>query len=366
MAEDGKAPSKKRQGQFVNHFRDGLFFNPWESFKEEHAKMTVPLADKTPREPVKDVEIAALALLSSKPDFEIVRDAWFETRRNVGLTWLGHCTYIIQMYGATILTDPNFAQKCPAPYLFGSAKRLSPVICPVEHFPQLDIVVITAATDDKLVEESIRDVVRVQPNVKFLVPLGVGETLVEYGVDRSNVQEMDWYDEVEIVGIRAVCCPSQHLSGKISKGNGSSSALWCSWTFIGPRSRVFYVGSTGYRGCGRKLFKLSPAERASIPVCPAFKEIGELYGPIDLALVPVGNYAPRAFTGSIQSDPCDSVDLFCDLRARQAVAHNWGTFTFGNEEVLQPLRDLERAMHERGVSDSEFAVLLFGKTMLYY
>eukprot|EP00184_Porphyridium_aerugineum_P007536 CAMPEP_0184697748 /NCGR_PEP_ID=MMETSP0313-20130426/4609_1 /TAXON_ID=2792 /ORGANISM="Porphyridium aerugineum, Strain SAG 1380-2" /LENGTH=366 /DNA_ID=CAMNT_0027156583 /DNA_START=175 /DNA_END=1275 /DNA_ORIENTATION=+ len=365
--EDSESKSaQKKKGYFTEHTKKGMFYNPWDSFNAEFAKLDVPLSAKTPREPVKEVEVAALALLSARPDFGLVREAWFETRRNVGLTWIGHCSYLIQMYGATILTDPNFSQKVTAPYLFGSAKRLTPVTCPPANLPTLDFVVITAATDDKLDKASILELLEYKKNVTFLVPLKVGAYLESFGVDRANIIEMDWYDEIEISGVRAVCCPSQHLSGTVSKDNDGSSALWCSWMFIGIRSRVFYVGSTGYRGSGRKSLRLTHAERTALPVCPAFAEIGERYGPIDLALLPVGNYAPRHLAGSIQCDPVDSVDLFCDLRARQAVAHNWGTFTFGDEEVLQPLRDLERAMHERGVSDSEFSVVMPGKTTLFY
>lgn len=30
-----------------------------------------------------------------------------------------------------------------------------------------------------------------------------------------------------------------------------------------------------------------------LPVCPAFKQIGELRGPFDLGLIPIGAYSPR-------------------------------------------------------------------------
>jgi len=315
------------------------------------------------------VEIAALALLSSRPDFALVREAWMETRRNVGLTWIGHCSYVIQMYGATVLTDPNFSMKTPAPFLFGSAKRLTPVACAIESLPQLDFVVLTSTMEDKLDEESIRALVIHDPQLRFLVPLKTKPFLTRWGVAEDNVVEMDWYDEITVGGVRVACCPAQHLSGDVAKDFQSSSALWCSWVFMGIRSRVYYAGSTGYRGVLRKSrSSRTSASSTSEPAecCPAFKEIGERYWPIDLALLPIGNYAPRQFVASIQCDPRDSVEIFCDLRARQAVAHNWGTFTLGDEEALQPLRDLERAMHERGVSDSEFSVVMPGKTTLFY
>mmetsp|Transcript_8760 Transcript_8760/g.15795 ORF Transcript_8760/g.15795 Transcript_8760/m.15795 type:complete len:363 (-) Transcript_8760:136-1224(-) len=354
-----------QRSKAAHHDSTGRFINPWPSFNKEFAKLSVALSLKTPREPVKDVEIAALALLSARPDFGLVREAWMETRRNVGVTWIGHCSYVIQMYGATILTDPNFSMKTVAPFLFGSAKRLTPVTCPIELLPSLDMVVITSTTEDKLDEDSVRGLIAHFGDLKFLVPLNVAPYLTRWGVRRENIKEMDWYNEITVGGVRVSCCPAQHLSGEVARDHSSGSALWCSWMFVGIRSRVFYVGSTGYRDSLRKS-RSSRDPGAATAQCPAFKEIGERFWPIDLALLPIGNYAPQRFVASIQCDPTDSVDIFCDLRARQAVAHNWGTFTLGDEEVLQPLRDLERAMHLRGVSDSEFSVVMPGKTTLFY
>lgn len=34
-------------------------------------------------------------------------------------------------------------------------------------------------------------------------------------------------------------------------------------------------------------------EYKDLPVCPAFKQIGELRGPFDLGLIPIGAYWPR-------------------------------------------------------------------------
>lgn len=34
-------------------------------------------------------------------------------------------------------------------------------------------------------------------------------------------------------------------------------------------------------------------EFKDLPVCPAFKQIGELRGPFDLGLIPIGAYWPR-------------------------------------------------------------------------
>ncbi|KAF9033707.1 hypothetical protein BDZ89DRAFT_1158164 [Hymenopellis radicata] len=66
--------------------------------------------------------------------------------------------------------------------------------------------------------------------------------------------------------------------------------LWCSWV-ISARNRnssatVFFAGDTAYRS-------VHPGEdEDSMPTCPPFREIGERFKEIDLALLPIGAYEP--------------------------------------------------------------------------
>lgn len=50
-------------------------------------------------------------------------------------------------------------------------------------------------------------------------------------------------------------------------------SLWGSWTIVGPNHRGFFAGDTGY--------------------CNIFRDIGNLYGPFDIAAIPIGAYTPR-------------------------------------------------------------------------
>lgn len=51
----------------------------------------------------------------------------------------------------------------------------------------------------------------------------------------------------------------------------------------------------------------------SVPVCPAFKQIGERFGGFDLAFIPIGAYAPRRFLSTVHCAPIDSVRVFKDV-----------------------------------------------------
>lgn len=47
-------------------------------------------------------------------------------------------------------------------------------------------------------------------------------------------------------------------------------------------SKVFFGGDTGYRAV------MDGQDEDTVPVCPAFKEIGEKFGGFDLAMIPIG------------------------------------------------------------------------------
>lgn len=67
---------------------------------------------------------------------------------------------------------------------------------------------------------------------------------------------------------------------------------------------------------------------------------------------------------AVNADPSDSVRIHQDLDSRLSVAMNWGTFLLSDEELLEPLRDLEKALLERRVPESEFLIVKHGKTQV--
>ena len=62
----------------------------------------------------------------------------------------------------------------------------------------------------------------------------------------------------------------------------------------------------------------------SLPVCPAFKEIGKRIGPFDLALIPIGAYAPRYQMSPMHNAPIDAVRMFRDVVSHRSrtIAHS--------------------------------------------
>ena len=55
--------------------------------------------------------------------------------------WIGHATFLLQLRGHTVLTDPVFSRRASASQLVGPA-RYTPPACAVDDLPPIDLVLI--------------------------------------------------------------------------------------------------------------------------------------------------------------------------------------------------------------------------------
>ena len=103
---------------------------------------------------------------------------------------------------------------------------------------------------------------------------------------------MDWWDEHvwkhptdKEKSLTIACTPCQHFSGRDLFDRNHT--LWSSWTILGSK-RYYFAGyvlgqfasdtrDTGYRSVA------DGQDEDTVPTCPAFKQIGQKYGPFHLA-----------------------------------------------------------------------------------
>uniref|UniRef100_A0A7S0BJA4 Metallo-beta-lactamase domain-containing protein n=1 Tax=Rhodosorus marinus TaxID=101924 RepID=A0A7S0BJA4_9RHOD len=348
-----------------HHDPGGGFRNPWDSYQK---RSTLSLFGSIRKDPEK-ADVAALMLLAGRPDFNLVGSSQRKKARSIAATWIGHCTFVVQMEGGNFLTDPIWSMRCGS---FPGPKRVVPPPCELDELPTLDAILITSNRPDHLDKSTVQNLGN---RAEWLVPLGVGEFLREHGVTRYT--EMDWWESRKLErGATVVCTPSQHFSGRNAKDR--DEALWCSWTVVGPSSRFFFSGSTGYRSKNKKGSRQDRdlldrqdygrengvAFGESLPKCPAFRQIGRQYGPFDVAFLPIGGYGPKSVMSAVNAEPLDSVGIHRDVGAKCSVAMNWGTFQLSDEELLDPLRELERALIDKRVPESSFLIMKHGKTQI--
>jgi L-ascorbate metabolism protein UlaG (beta-lactamase superfamily) len=251
----------------------------------------------------------------------------------VRVTWLGHSALVLQMGGQTILIDPMLGPRA-SPLGFAGPKRLVPAPLQPADLPRVDVVVYSHDHYDHLDKPTVKRLVDAHDPL-FAVPLGLGDIVKRWGARR--VVEMDWDQYVDLPAqdgatLRISAAPARHFSGRgLTNRNGT---LWASWFFTlngdaPDPARVYYGGDTGYG--------------------TLFSEIRARYGAPDLALLPIGAYAPRWFMEEVHMDPQQAVQAALDLEAAHVIPVHWGVFDLADEPMSEPPVRFRRHALEAGI-----------------
>lgn len=257
----------------------------------------------------------------------------------MALTFVNHATFLIQLPGINILTDPVWSDRA-SPVSWLGPRRIRPPGVDFDALPDIDVVLISHNHYDHLDLATLRRLnERFAPT--FLVPLGNGSQLESIGI--STVHEMDWYDSYDAAsGTGIIFTPSQHSSGRGLFDRGRS--LWGSF-FVRRRDRsVFFGGDGGYSS--------------------QFIEIRERLGAPEIALLGIGSYEPRWFMRPLHKNPAEAVQAHLDLGARLSIGMHIGTFQLSAETYEQPLEELAAALEREGVASDRFITLPEGETKL--
>ncbi|MDD4932355.1 MAG: MBL fold metallo-hydrolase [Methylacidiphilaceae bacterium] len=250
-------------------------------------------------------------------------------------TWLGHSTFLLQLDGFTVLTDPLFSEYC-APWPVPGFRRHRPSPYRLEESPTPDLVILSHSHFDHCDRASLQRLPRATP---VCCPLGLGPLLARWGF--SRVVELGWGDFVEGDPWRLLCLPAQHASarGPLDRDR----VLWCSWLLSSRGRQIFFAGDTGY--------------------ARFHAELGKRLGPVDLALLPIGAYRPSWLQQPLHLNPMEAAQLHLDLEARTSLAMHWGTFRLSDEPWEEPPRLLADARQLLGLSEDSFRVPKLGETI---
>ena len=245
----------------------------------------------------------------------------------LAVTWLGHATALLEIDGYRLLTDPVWSQRCSPSRTVGP-QRLHPPPLPLESLPALDAVVISHDHYDHLDMATVRSLARTQ-RAPFVTPLGVGAHLREWGIPSARIIELDWNTGTNIGDLRLFCTPARHFSGRFLSRNNT---LWASWAVLGPESRAYFGGDTGYTR--------------------SFTDIGAEYGPFDLTLLPIGAY--NKSWPDIHMNPEEAVQAHRDLNGEHVghgvlVPIHWATFRLAPHPWAEPAERLVGAAAVAGV-----------------
>ncbi|WP_233809403.1 MBL fold metallo-hydrolase [Paraburkholderia sp. HP33-1] len=236
---------------------------------------------------------------------------------------LGHSTMLLKLRDKFWLTDPVFAERA-SPFRNLGPKRFHAPPIALADLPPLHGVILSHDHYDHLDRETV--ITLAQRTEVFLTPLGVGDRLIEWGIDAAKVRQFDWWEGTEVEGIQFTATPAQHFSGRsLFDGNRT---LWASWVIVDDDLRVFFSGDTGY--------------------FDGFSTIGERLGPFDVTLVETGAY--DAMWPYVHMQPEETVQAHIDLRGRWLVPIHNGTFDLAMHRWQEPFERVTGLALARGVA----------------
>jgi L-ascorbate metabolism protein UlaG (beta-lactamase superfamily) len=234
------------------------------------------------------------------------------TNGDLGVTFIGHSSFLVQIGGYSVMIDPNFAR-----WLF-VLKRLRRPGVRVRDLPAIDLVLVTHAHFDHLHRPSLRAIV--QNNLRtsgkapaIIIPSHVTDLVSDLGF--SEIIELDWWNSSKRGNLTVTHVPSRHWGARILKDSGKHS--------------VYHAGDTAY--------------------FEGFREIGRRLSP-ELAMLPIGAYNPPTFR-NVHTNPADATHAFLDLNSRWMVPMHYGTFRLSHEPVDEPLQLLEQEARTAGIED---------------
>ena len=236
------------------------------------------------------------------------------------IVWFGHSSYLLNLSGKKILVDPVFYKGSPVK--FANKMFLGTDVYKPADMPDIDYLVITHDHWDHLDYDVVKEL---EPRVKKVVTgLGVGEHLEYWGYPVEKLVELDWWESADLGnGFSVTVTPARHFSGRDLKQN---KTLWASFLFKTPKRNVWIGGDGGY---GKH-----------------FKQIGEKFTDIDLAILENGQY--NKDWKLIHTMPEELGKIIQDLNASRYMTVHHSKFCLSKHSYLEPLENAKHAAQETG------------------
>ncbi|MGW8137456.1 MBL fold metallo-hydrolase [Sphingomonas zeae] len=248
------------------------------------------------------------------------------------VTMVGHASLLIQAAGVNILTDPVWSERA-SPFRRIGPKRVTAPGIAFDDLPPIDVVLLSYGHYDHLDVDTLRRL-QAAHDPLMVMPLG-NEAIVRAAVPAARCQIGDWWDRLDLGGgIVTTLTPANHWSNRWP--SDTRMTLWSGHYLDTPAGSIWFVGDTGY-GDGR-----------------IFDEVRERLGSPDVALIPIGAYAPRWFMAAQHVDPADAVRIFNDVRAGRALGIHWGTFQLTDEAREEPVEELATALRAASIAPERF------------
>jgi L-ascorbate metabolism protein UlaG (beta-lactamase superfamily) len=266
----------------------------------------------------------------------VTRKPMLARRGELGITFIGHSSFFLQIGGKNILIDPNFGR-----WIF-ILKRLRRPGLNLRELPAIDAVLVSHAHFDHLHRPSLRAIAwltrrKTGKRSAIIVPRHVRDLVSDLGYGR--IIELDWWQSFPLGNVEVTHVPSRHWGARVVRDTHRG---YGGYVLRSGKQSIYHAGDTAY--------------------FDGFREIGERLKP-EVALLPIGAYHPDSFR-RVHTSPEDAVQAFLDLGAHWMVPMHYGTFRLSYEPVDEPVQRLKADAKRRGI-EKKICVLEEGVTKFF-
>ena len=317
-----------------HHLADGSFRNPKGSpERDSNFKWSFKIFNKEKKK--LDMSIPKRYLVEKEnvlSDLEKFKDDDY-------IGWIGHATFLIKLGETTIITDPVFSRNA-GPLFFGPKRFTKPAL-KLNEIPKTDLFLLTHNHYDHQDMSTIRSFPF--KDAKVMLPLKLGKYFTKNGY--SDVNEMDWYDEIQVnENLKVTLLPAVHWSKRSL--NDTNKTLWGNFLIEYNGKKIFFACDTG--------------------VGNIYKELGNKFGPIDLTLINIGAYnfypiTPYKDKSSYHTNPEEALSVAKDLRSKKVIGMHWGTFVLSLEPIMEPPKRFKYNAEKYGFNEKEAITFKIGE-----
>jgi L-ascorbate metabolism protein UlaG (beta-lactamase superfamily) len=258
----------------------------------------------------------------------------------IRITFVNHSTFLIQVDGLNILTDPVWSRRV-SPYTWAGPKRTRPPGIRMDDLPRIDLILLSHNHYDHLDMRTLQ-ILNGGHHPQFITPLGVG-ALLETNFIRGST-DLDWWQEKSVSNKLVVSCvPAQHFSGRGMSDRDAT--LWCGYVLQTTFGNIYFAGDTGYND-------------------KTFVEIGTRFERMKVSLIPIGAYKPQWFMGPIHVSPEQAVTIHQEVRSEKSIGCHFGTFPLADEGPDDPVEDLAHSLTRQSIPRDQFITLTEGESIV--
>ena len=267
-----------------------------------------------------------------RPPTQVKGESW-------RISYVGHASWLVQTAGLNLLLDPVWSRRA-SPFRMVGPRRVNDPGIAFANLPPIDAVLVSHAHYDHLDLPTLSRLAAAH-RARVITPLG-NDTIMRNHDPSIAAEACDWDQSVKIGdGIAVTAVPTRHWSARNLSDRNMS--LWASFVIEAPGGRIYFVADSGY---GDGIY---------------FRRVRDRYGPLELAILPIGAYEPRWFMRDQHMNPAEAVQALLDCGAKTALASHYGTFQLTDEAIDAPPLALADALNAAGIPPERFRVLRPGQ-----